>query len=97
MSMNTKWGMIPNCYAYALEKARVDIGASKGLWAFVWARNLHDKGYFEQPLPACGNAGHYAGVLGDAGTVGITLRYNLQHVRTSASRDRHCASLSTSN
>jgi len=26
-------------------------------------------------LPAGGNAGHYAGVLGDQRTIGVTLRY----------------------
>jgi iron complex outermembrane receptor protein len=37
-----------------------------------------DKDYFEQLLPAAGNAGHYAGVLGDPRTFGITLRYAYQ-------------------
>jgi iron complex outermembrane receptor protein len=36
---------------------------------------LLDVDYFEQLLPAAGNAGHYAGVLGDPRTFGITLRY----------------------
>jgi iron complex outermembrane receptor protein len=38
---------------------------------------LLDKDYFEQLLPAGGNAGHYAAVLGDPRTWGITLRYSL--------------------
>ncbi|HVG13182.1 MAG TPA: TonB-dependent receptor [Flavisolibacter sp.] len=67
-----------NIDGYAIVNARVGFRASKGLSAFVWARNLLDKDYFEQLLPAGGNAGHYAGVLGDPRTVGITLRYNLQ-------------------
>jgi iron complex outermembrane receptor protein len=67
-----------NIDGYAIVNARVGFRASKGLSAFVWARNLLDKEYFEQLLPAGGNAGHYAGVLGDPRTVGITLRYNLQ-------------------
>ena len=40
-------------------------------------RNMLNKNYFEQLLPAAGNAGHYAAVLGDQRTVGVTLRYAL--------------------
>ena len=40
----------------------------------LWSRNLLDQNYYEQLLPAGGNAGHYAGVLGDPRTYGITLR-----------------------
>ncbi|MEX2232414.1 MAG: hypothetical protein WD824_09655 [Cyclobacteriaceae bacterium] len=50
--------------------------ATDGLSLFIWARNLLDKDYFEQLLPAAGNAGHYAGVLGDPRTYGVTLRFN---------------------
>ncbi|MEY4012988.1 MAG: hypothetical protein RIT22_2112 [Bacteroidota bacterium] len=62
-----------------LQKGYLFIGfrASEGLSVYVWGRNLLDKNYFEQLLPASGNAGHYAGVLGDQRTYGITLRYNL--------------------
>jgi iron complex outermembrane receptor protein len=67
-----------NIAGYAIINARVGFRASKGLSAFVWARNLLDKDYFEQLLPAGGNAGHYGAVLGDPRTYGITLRYNLQ-------------------
>jgi iron complex outermembrane recepter protein len=67
-----------NVDGYALLNARVGFRAPLGLTAFVWARNLLDKDYFEQLLPAAGNAGHYAGVLGDPRTFGITLRYAFQ-------------------
>ena len=49
--------------------------APYGISAYVWVRNLLDKDYFEQLLPAGGNAGHYAGVLGDQRTLGVTFRY----------------------
>ena len=63
--------------SYALLNGRIGFRASEGLSIFVWGRNLLDKDYFEQLLPAAGNAGHYAGVLGDQRTYGITLRYSL--------------------
>ncbi|WP_129717352.1 TonB-dependent receptor [Pedobacter sp. SYP-B3415] len=66
-----------NVEGYALVNARIGWKSEKGLSAFVWARNLLDKDYFEQLLPAGGNAGHYAGVLGDPRTFGLTLRYAL--------------------
>lgn len=64
-----------NIDGYTLVNARLGFRAAHGLSAFIWARNLFDKNYFEQLLPAAGNAGHYAGVLGDPRTYGITLRY----------------------
>lgn len=64
-----------NIDGYALVNIRAGFKAAEGLSVFVWARNLLDKDYFEQLLPAAGNAGHYAGVLGDPRTFGITLRY----------------------
>lgn len=64
-----------NIEGYALLNGRIGFRASSGLSLFVWARNLLDKDYFEQLLPAAGNAGHYAGVLGDPRTYGVTLRY----------------------
>jgi iron complex outermembrane recepter protein len=42
---------------------------------FIWVRNLLNKNYLKQLLPAAGNAGHFAAVLGDPQTLGITLRY----------------------
>lgn len=61
---------------YALLNARVGFRATKGFSVFIWSRNLLDQDYFEQLLPGAGNAGHYAAVLGDPRTYGITLRYN---------------------
>ena len=67
-----------NVDGYALLNARAGFRAPLGLTLFVWSRNLLNKDYFEQLLPAAGNAGHYAGVLGDPRTYGITLRYAFQ-------------------
>ncbi|HVF96805.1 MAG TPA: TonB-dependent receptor [Flavisolibacter sp.] len=67
-----------NVEAYALLNGRVGFRVQDGLGFFVWGRNLLNKDYFEQLLPAAGNAGHYAGVLGDQRTYGVTLRYSLQ-------------------
>ena len=66
-----------NIEEYALVNGRLGFKATKGLSAFVWVRNLFDKNYYEQLLPAGGNAGHYAGVLGDPRTYGVTLRYSI--------------------
>jgi iron complex outermembrane receptor protein len=63
--------------SYALLNGRVGFRASEGLSFYLWGRNLLNKDYFEQLLPAGGNAGQYAGVLGDQRTYGITLRYSL--------------------
>ncbi|HWK57607.1 MAG TPA: TonB-dependent receptor [Parapedobacter sp.] len=60
---------------YTLINGRVGFRAAQGVSLFVWGRNLFDTDYFEQLLPAGGNAGHYAGVLGDPRTYGVTLRY----------------------
>ena len=65
-----------NIDGYALLNARLGFRTPEGISAFVWARNLLDQDYFEQLLPAAGNAGQYAGVLGDQRTYGITLRYS---------------------
>lgn len=64
-----------NIDGYALLNGRLGFKTVYGLSAFVWARNILDKNYFEQLLPAAGNAGQYAAVLGDQRTYGITLRY----------------------
>ncbi len=53
-----------NIDGYALVNA-VRIQGYHRLSFFVWGRNLFDQDYYEQLLPAGGNAGHYAGVLGD--------------------------------
>lgn len=60
---------------YTLINGRIGFRAAQGVALFVWGRNIFDTDYFEQLLPAGGNAGHYAGVLGDPRTYGITLRY----------------------
>lgn len=65
-----------NIDGYALLNGRFGFRAVSGLSVFVWGRNLLDKNYYEQILPAGGNAGHYAGVLGDQRTYGITMRYS---------------------
>jgi iron complex outermembrane receptor protein len=66
-----------NIDGYTILNARTGFRATQGISAYLWSRNLLDKNYFEQLLPAGGNAGHYAGVLGDQRTIGITLRYAL--------------------
>lgn len=65
-----------NIDGYMLLNARAGFRVSRGMSLSLWGRNLLDKDYFEQLLPAGGNAGHYAGVLGDPVTYGITLRYS---------------------
>jgi iron complex outermembrane receptor protein len=66
-----------NIPGYGLLNARLGFKATKGIGAYVWSRNLLNQNYFEQLLPAGGNAGQYAGVLGDQRTIGVTLRYSL--------------------
>jgi iron complex outermembrane receptor protein len=65
-----------NIAGYGLLNGRVGVKSPHGISAYVWGRNLLDKNYFEQLLPAGGNAGHYAAVLGDQRTVGVTVRYS---------------------
>jgi len=65
-----------NIDGYALVNARLGFRAVNGLTVSVWSRNLLNHDYFEQLLPAAGSAGHYAAVLGDPRTYGVTLRYN---------------------
>lgn len=62
---------------YALFNARLGFRATEGLSLHFWGRNLFNKDYYEQLLPAGGNTGQYAGVLGDQRTYGITLKYAL--------------------
>ncbi|GAA4779600.1 TonB-dependent receptor [Olivibacter ginsenosidimutans] len=64
-----------NVDGYLLLNARIGFQTPQNIAFFVWSRNLLDKDYFEQLLPAAGNAGHYAAVLGDPRTFGLTLRY----------------------
>lgn len=65
-----------NIEGYALVNGRLGIRSTEGLSVTLWARNLLDKDYFEQLLAAGGNAGHYAAVLGDPRTFGITVRHS---------------------
>jgi iron complex outermembrane receptor protein len=64
-----------NIDGYTLLNARAGFRISSGTSVTLWSRNLLNKDYYEQLLPAGGNAGHYAGVLGDPRTYGITVRY----------------------
>ncbi|MFN5135244.1 MAG: TonB-dependent receptor [Chitinophagaceae bacterium] len=67
-----------NIPAYTLVNARFGFRVTgTGLSAFIWGRNIFNKNYFEQLLPAGGNAGHYGAVLGDQRTFGVTFRYSL--------------------
>lgn len=65
-----------NIDGYALVNGRLGFRSNNGLSAFLWTRNLLNKDYYEQLLPAGGNAGHYGAVLGDQRTYGVTLRYS---------------------
>lgn len=62
---------------YAIFNGRLGFRAAEGLSVHIWGRNLLNKDYYEQLLPAGGNSGQYAGVLGDQRTYGITLKYAL--------------------
>lgn len=63
-----------NIDGYALVNARVGFRTTNHFSIFIWSRNALNQDYFEQLLPGVGNAGHYAAVLGDPRTFGITLR-----------------------
>jgi iron complex outermembrane receptor protein len=66
-----------NVQEYALVNGRLGFRSADHVFsAFIWARNITDFHYFEQLLPATGNAGNYVGVLGDPRTYGVTLRAN---------------------
>jgi iron complex outermembrane receptor protein len=70
----SKYLVVPG---YAIFNARFGFRATDGLSINFWGRNILNKDYYEQLLPAGGNAGHYAAVLGDQRTYGITLKYSL--------------------
>ncbi|WP_428232106.1 TonB-dependent receptor [Flavobacterium sp.] len=70
----SKYLVVPG---YAIFNARLGFRASQGLSVHFWGRNLLNKDYYEQLLPAGGNTGQYAGVIGDQRTYGITLKYSL--------------------
>ena len=70
----SKYLVVPG---YAIFNGRLGFRVADGLSVHIWGRNLLNKDYYEQLLPTGGNLGHYAGVLGDQRTFGITLRYAL--------------------
>jgi len=70
----SKYLVVPG---YAIFNARIGFRASQGLSVQFWGRNLLNKDYYEQLLPAGGNTGQYAGVIGDQRTYGVTLKYSL--------------------
>lgn len=70
----SKYLIVPG---YAIFNARLGFRAAEGLSVHFWGRNLLNKDYYEQLLPAGGNTGQYAGVLGDQRTYGVTLKYSL--------------------
>jgi iron complex outermembrane receptor protein len=74
-SSNPSPSVYLNVAGYALINVRLGYRTYQGITLFVWARNIADTDYFEQLQAAGGNAGHYAGVLGDPRTFGITIRY----------------------
>ncbi len=74
-SSNPTPSSVLNIDDYALLNTRLGFRSSR-FSAFVWIRNLTKTNYFEQLQAAAGNAGLYAGVLGDPRTYGLTLRYN---------------------
>lgn len=61
---------------YGLFNARAGFKSDAGLSLILWGRNLANTDYFEQLLAAGGNAGQYAGVLGDPRTYGVTIKYS---------------------
>jgi iron complex outermembrane recepter protein len=66
-----------NVNGYALANGRFGYKSGSGFSGFIWSRNMTNTQYFEQLLPGAGNVGHYAAVLGDPMTIGLTIRYAL--------------------
>ena len=66
-----------NIDGYALVNARFGFKTENGITVYIWSRNITNMNYFEQLLPGAGNAGHFAAVLGDPRTFGITIRTNI--------------------
>ena len=65
-----------NVPGYALFNSRFGFRVRQGVTSYLWVRNIFNRDYFEQLLPGAGNAGHYAAVLGDPRTYGVTIKYN---------------------
>ncbi len=59
---------------YFLLNTRFGFRSPTGTSITIWSRNLLNQNYYEQLLVAGGNAGQYAGVLGDQRTFGITIK-----------------------
>jgi iron complex outermembrane receptor protein len=70
----SKYLIVPG---YAIFNGRLGFRVADGLSVHIWGRNLLNKDYYEQLLPAGGNSGQYAAVLGDQRTYGLTLKYTL--------------------
>ncbi len=66
-----------NVSDYALVNGRLGLRATSGTTVLFWIRNALNRNYAEQLLPGAGSAGHYAAVLGDPRTFGITVRRTL--------------------
>jgi iron complex outermembrane receptor protein len=66
-----------NIAGYGLLNGRFGFRTQEGLSISIWGRNILNKDYYEQLLPAAGNAGQYAAVVGDPATYGITIKYSL--------------------
>jgi iron complex outermembrane recepter protein len=60
---------------YSLHNLRVGFRSDDGFNAFVWARNLFDRDYFEQLQVPSGNTGLIVGNPGDPRTWGLTIGY----------------------
>lgn len=67
-----------NVGGYTLLNARIGFRSQLGISFFIWSRNIANVDYFEQLLPGAGNVGHYAAVLGDPRTFGMTLKFEVQ-------------------
>ncbi len=66
-----------NIPGYTLWNTRVGFRASNGVTVLLWGRNIFNTNYYEQLLVAPGSTGHYAGILGDPRTYGVTVRMSL--------------------
>lgn len=63
-----------NIPGYALFNTRFGFRVRQGVTTYVLVRNIFNRDYFEQLLLGAGNAGHYAAVLGDPRTFGLTIK-----------------------
>jgi iron complex outermembrane receptor protein len=67
-----------NVEGYGLLNLRAGFRAAQAWSGHLWVRNALDEDYIEFVLPAAGNAGHYAAVLGEPRTYGVTFRYSFE-------------------